>query len=196
MAITRINSQDTIASASASSVTAVYAQSTISGDLLVAITMSNGSTTTLNAGWTKLVNNHMLNSGSTDNNCIFYKIADGSERMVTATTAGANISVIDLFEYTGVSSLAFLDGTASGQSVNSSVVTYTTPSIVTTQKGDLILSVLVTLSAISSFSWQKSTLFGSNIASGNLSISLEESGLIIYSILPVFLKLVFLGSII
>lgn len=181
MAISRLTGQDATNNSGNGNVVATYPGATTAGNLLIATVFSNqalGSNAI--SGWTSLVDGHAY--GGQYDITILYKLADGSETTVTATSAGANHMVISIFEYTGNANPIQTDGTAAAQNTSSTVTSYTTPSITTTNANDLIFSVMSDGQGTSP-SWATSTTIGSNTAdtfshifSGQNIVSSTQSG--------------------
>lgn len=115
MAISRIASQDATGTSSTTSVSATYAATPTSGNLLIAVVLDNGANagTTTITGWTVA---NSTSSSSSAESWVFYKVSNGSESTtVTANNSDASSMIIAIFEYTGISS-PVLDQTNSGSS--------------------------------------------------------------------------------
>lgn len=138
MAISRITTQDATGTNAGTSVSATYAVTPTSGNLLVAIIQDNGAgiSTTI-TGWIQAVTD---SSSGTAEAYIFYRIANGTESTtVTANNSGATLMNIAIYEYRGLSTSLVLDKTVSNTGgAGSSVSTGTTPT--TTASNELLVA--------------------------------------------------------
>lgn len=172
MAISRITGQDTINHSATASVSCVYPNTATSGDLLIAVVQNNGSSTAAISTWTLLTNG--VGYATSLQMAIYYKLSAGSEKTITATATGANFMALDIFEYTGNANPIVTDGTAANKNNGtSSVTTFTTPMITTTNANDLILSAGFFFGT--SPSWITSTLIGTNAPSGGVVMIVGEN---------------------
>lgn len=166
MGYARISSQDTLATASAASVTTTYGSGTQAGDLLIAscfaIGVGLGSITI--TGW--IVGASITFLSSVDETTILYRIADGTESAVQASSSGATSMVLAIHEFqTGPIQAA---QALTDQTITSSATLGTTlaiGSITPTKTNELIIAAIgFPTGGTSAWSWGQGLTAMSNNA--------------------------------
>jgi hypothetical protein len=165
MAYSHLASQDTLNTASTTSVTTTYGAVAQAGDLLIATVFATGVGlgTTAITGWTSAASISWLSS--VDETSIFYLIATGVESAITATCSGATSMVLAIHEFqTGNIQAA---QTLEDQSTTGSATLNTTlaiGSITPTKTNELIIAAIgFPTGGTSAWSWgQGLTLMSSN----------------------------------
>jgi hypothetical protein len=79
-------------------------------------------------------------TGSNTRSELWYRVASSAVRKVTVTLSASNMVAANVSEWTGVATAAALD--AAGGAGNASSTTAATPSIATTQPGDLVIGAV------------------------------------------------------
>jgi hypothetical protein len=137
MAIARLSGQDAKGTSTTTSVSATYASTATSGNVLIATVYSNTTTGTQSiTGWT-LVQEKL----ATTARCIsvFTKVSDGTETTITANATGASVMRIHIYEYSGLTTTT--NGVNTSDSGGASVTSLLSGSITTTNANDLIFCV-------------------------------------------------------
>lgn len=174
MAISRLVGQDNTVffTAGGGTGTITYPGNTTAGNLLIAavVTMVNGLPAVSGGGTWTLLGQQQLNS-NTFGMSVYYKLATGSETSMTVGLLGGTATAADIFEFTGNANPIVVDGTPAVNSTTS-VSTFASSSITTTNANDLIFTCLAMASAAGTStapSWTKATVIGSNLQnSGNI----------------------------
>lgn len=140
MTITRNPAQDQSTTATAATVSVAYPGTPIAGDLLVAIVFTNaGPGTTTMTGWT-MDNECQLSSGS-DACSIWHRLATGTEGTISASSTGATVMSLMLFEASGNANPIVVESSATVNN-QASATTGTTGPITTSQAGDALFEAI------------------------------------------------------
>lgn len=133
MAISRLVGQTATNTAAAASVAATYPGATTANNLLIAVVYANDSAgTPAITGWTSVINP----ATSGQQSALFFKIASGSESIITATDTGATDMGIAIYEYTGNATASVLDKSASNSDGVTPALTASTGTTTTTTQAD------------------------------------------------------------
>jgi hypothetical protein len=103
------------ATSTTTSVSAIYGTPTTSGNLLLASVYSNAGTNAI-LGWTQLADQVVT---GTQHVTQYYKISDGTETSITATSAGSTIMNLHIYEISNASNPLLTDGIVSNASAGS-----------------------------------------------------------------------------
>lgn len=162
MAISRLTGQDATGTGSGSA-TATYANNATPGNLLIAVVGDDaGAGIPALTGFTVAVNPGISGTQIT----IFYKVANGSEKIITCSYASAGALSLSIFEYTGTARSFALDKTGSATSGVGTGLTATGGTTATTTEANELLiaaanwdtaNVEVFASATNSFNQRLST---------------------------------------
>lgn len=139
MPYARVSAHDAHNASATTSVVATPSGATTAGNLLVAVVMALGTTSTVGtiamSGWTLGLR---VTSFSTTSDCaLFWKISTG-DSSATATATAATLMQIQMFEYTGNGPSPQIDASTSPNGI-AGVTSRTTGTITTTVAGDLVV---------------------------------------------------------
>lgn len=142
MAIALVQRVTPTTTGSGASITATFASTPTSGNLMVAIICSNDGTATNPSGWTTAINNY--NATEDDFIRIAYKVAGASESTAVTFTGLTNNHVLDIMEFSGTDATPLDDtgNTARTTSVQTLAVG-TTESCTTTVNDTVAIAGLI-----------------------------------------------------
>lgn len=130
--------------------TKTYPGGTTAGNLLIAAYQSGAASATAASltGWTQVGGaNVPLNNASATLAC-FYKIADGTESVITIAQAGASTTgQMHIYEYSGTANPAVAEANNSSTSISVSGSSRVTGTITTLDPGDLVFVASATNAA-------------------------------------------------